>query len=108
MRLSPSDPFTPFCLHGLGRAYYYGGDYPAAVAAARQLCRSYPSFQPAYRTLVVAACYAHMGRLDEVRAIVAHLRTITPVVVPDFLPWRNAEHRELLLSGLRLATAETE
>jgi hypothetical protein len=47
-----------------------------------------------------------MGRLDEARAIVAQLRTITPQVVPNFLPWRNAEHRELLLSGLRLAAGE--
>jgi adenylate cyclase len=54
IRLSPSDPFTPFCLHTLGRAYYYGGDYPAAVATARQLCRSYPNFQAAYRTLIAA------------------------------------------------------
>jgi hypothetical protein len=61
---------------------------------------------PSYR--VLAACYAHMGRLDEARAIVAQLRTITPVVVPDFLPWHNPDDRELLLSGLRLAMGEGE
>ena len=47
-----------------------------------------------------------MGRLDEARAIVARLRAITPVVVPNERPWRNPEHRDLLLSGLRLAMDE--
>jgi hypothetical protein len=35
-------------------------------------------------------------------AIVAHPRAITPLVVPSDLPFRNPEHRELWLSGLRL------
>jgi hypothetical protein len=47
-----------------------------------------------------------MGRLDEARAIVARLRAITPLVMPGDLPWRNPEHRELFLSGLRLAVGE--
>jgi adenylate cyclase len=58
-----------------------------------------------YRLL--ASCYAHMGRLDEAREIVRRLRAITPVVVPSVIPYRNPEHRELLLSGLRLAAGET-
>jgi hypothetical protein len=58
-----------------------------------------------YRYL--GACYAHMGRLDEARAIVAKLRAITPLVVPSDLPYRNPEDRELFLSGLRLAAGET-
>ena len=57
-----------------------------------------------YRLL--ASCYAHMGRLDEARAIVERLRTITSVVVPSVIPYRNPEHRELFLSGLRLAAGE--
>jgi hypothetical protein len=47
-----------------------------------------------------------MGRLDEARAIIARLRAITPRVVPADLPYRNPEHRELFLSGLRLAAGE--
>jgi hypothetical protein len=49
-----------------------------------------------------------MGRLDEAREIVERLRAITPVVVPSFIPYRNPEHRELFLSGLRLAAGEAE
>jgi adenylate cyclase len=44
-----------------------------------------------------------MGRFDEAREIVARLRAITPVVIYDLSFLRNAEHRELFLSGLRLA-----
>ena len=44
-----------------------------------------------------------MGRLDDAREIVARLRAITSVVIPDATFLRNAEHRELFLSGLRLA-----
>jgi adenylate cyclase len=47
-----------------------------------------------------------MGRLDEARAIVARLRAITALVVPNDVPFRNPEDRELFLSGLRLAAGE--
>jgi Tetratricopeptide repeat len=63
-----------------------------------------PSYPSPYRYL--AACYAHMGRLDDAREIVAELRAITAVVVPNASPLRNAEHRELFLSGLRMAAGE--
>ena len=57
-----------------------------------------------YRWLV--ACYAHMGRLEEARAALARLRAISSVVIPDANNLRNPEHRELFLSGLRLAIGE--
>jgi hypothetical protein len=47
-----------------------------------------------------------MGRLDEAREVVRRLRAVTPVVVPKVTPLRNPEHRELYLSGLRLAAGE--
>jgi adenylate cyclase len=54
----------------------------------------------------LAVCYAHMGRLEEARAVVQRLKAITPVVIGDFSRFRNPEHRELFLSGLRLAAGE--
>jgi len=67
--------------------------------------QEHPGFAPTYRFL--AACYVHMGRLDDARNIVQRLRTITPLIVPkDAMHWRNPEHRELYLSGLRLAADE--
>ena len=53
-----------------------------------------------------AACYAHLGRLDEARATVAKVRALTPLLTPTNLPYRNPEDRELYLSGLRLAAGE--
>jgi hypothetical protein len=65
-----------------------------------------PLFPNPYRYL--AACYAHMGLLDEARAMIARLRAIVPEVMVDLpLPYRNPQHRELFLSGLRLAMGET-
>jgi TolB-like protein len=63
-----------------------------------------PSAPQPYRYL--AACYAHMGRLDEAREIIERLRTIVPVIIPDVSYLRNPEHRELVLSGLRLSMGE--
>ena len=56
---------------------------------------------------VLAACYAHMGRLDDAREIMERLRAITSLVIPDASYLRNPEHRELFFSGLRLAAGET-
>jgi hypothetical protein len=47
-----------------------------------------------------------MGRLDEARAVIARLRVLTSEVLPRDPPFRNSEHRELFLSGLRLAAGE--
>ena len=56
-----------------------------------------PSYPPPYRHL------AAFSRLDAARDTVARLRIITSVVIPDTSFLRNPEHRELYLSGLRLA-----
>jgi adenylate cyclase len=63
-----------------------------------------PTYPEPYRTL--AACYAHMGRLDEAQEVVERLRNITPLVMPTFSFLRNPEQRELFLSGLRLAAGD--
>ena len=54
-----------------------------------------------YRYL--AACYAHMGRLDEAREMVKRVRAITPLVIEDLAYIRDPEQRAIVLSGLRLA-----
>ena len=47
-----------------------------------------------------------MGRLDEAREIFEQVQAVTAVAIPDLAYLRNAEHRELYLSGLRLAAGE--
>jgi hypothetical protein len=49
-----------------------------------------------------------MGLLGEVREVVARLRALTPLVVPDASYLRDAGQRALWLSGLRLAAGETD
>ena len=88
----------------MGVAYFFKRQFDEAAAKLLLAIQDHPGYPAPYRFL--AACYAHMGRLDEARAIVARLRAITPLVVPSDLPWRNPEDRELFLSGLRLAMDE--
>jgi len=88
----------------IGTAHFLSRRFNEAVPKLLLAIQENPSYPSPYRSL--AACYAHMGRLDEARAVVARLRAITPQLLPSDLPFRNAEHRELLLSGLRLAAGQ--
>jgi adenylate cyclase len=91
-------------LYLMGAAYFFKRRFDDAAAKLLLSIQDHPGFPGSYRFLT--SCYAHTGRLDEARAIVAKLRAITPLVIPRDLPWRNPEHRKLLLSGLRLAAGE--
>jgi TolB-like protein len=102
LRLSPRLVGQPLSL--LGLAYFFKRRFDEAAEKLVLAIQDHPGFPSAYRHL--AACYAHMGRLDDARAIVARLRAITHLVVPSDLPFRNPEDRELYLSGLRLAAGE--
>jgi TolB-like protein/class 3 adenylate cyclase len=103
LRLSPRER-VGVPLNAMGMAYFVKRQFDEAASKLLLSIQDDPGFPFPYRTL--AACYAHMGRLDEARAIVARLRAIIPHVVPSDLPFRNPEDRELLLSGLRLAMGE--
>jgi adenylate cyclase len=88
----------------IGIAHFLSRRFDEAVPKLLLANQEDPSYSQPYRYL--AACYAHMGRLDEAHAILARLRAITTLIVPSDVPYRNAEHRELFLSGLRLAAGE--
>ncbi|MGH7060094.1 MAG: tetratricopeptide repeat protein [Stellaceae bacterium] len=103
LRLSPRDRLGVFGLP-LGTAYFFNKQFDDAAAILLASLEQAPGFAVPYRFL--ASCYAHMGRLDEAREIVTRLKTITPIVVPSVLPYRNPEDRELFLSGLRLAAGD--
>ena len=103
MRLSPRARIrTPFAV--VGQSHFLRRRFDEAVPKLLLAIQDDPSDPVPYR--VLAACYAHMGRLGDAREIVERLRAITSVVIPDASYLRNPEHRELLLSGLRLATTE--
>jgi tetratricopeptide (TPR) repeat protein len=103
VRLSPRARVGPSLLV-IGAAHFLSRRFDEAIPRMLLAIQEDPSFSLPYRWL--AACYAHMGRLDEAQEIAARLRAITSVVRPDAGFLRKAEHRELLLSGLRLAASE--
>jgi adenylate cyclase len=100
LRLSPRAR-VGLSLGVTGQAHFLSRRFDEAVPKLLLAIQENPTVPQTYRTL--AACYAHMGRLDDAREIVEQLRVITPVVISGTSHLRNPEHRELLLSGLRLA-----
>ena len=68
--------------------------------------QQHPDWVPTNRFL--AACYAHLGELDDAKMMIKQLRTLTPVVLPKADHWRDPEQREFYLSGLRLAISATD
>src|SRR5262249_50524567 len=97
LRLSPRARVrTSFSAMGL--AYFLNRRFDEAVPKLLLAIQEDPSFLAPHRTL--AACYAHMGRLNQARDVIERLRAITRAVFPDVSYLRNPEHRELFLSGL--------
>jgi adenylate cyclase len=103
LRLSPRARIDS-SLTNLGLAYFLCRRFNEAVQKLLLVIQADPGNPTPYR--ILAACYAHMGRLDAAQEVIAGLRVITPVVIADVSYLRNPKHRELYLSGLRLAAGE--
>ena len=103
LRLSPHDGVGSVT-HQIGFALFLSRRFEEAIPKLLLASQNDPNSPVPYR--VLAACYAHLGRLAEARATLVRLRAITPHVMPEISHWRNPEHRELYLSGLRLAAGE--
>jgi len=100
MRLSPRSR-VGWGTTWIGAAQFLRGRFDEGAAMLKLAIREDPSFPDPYRFL--AACYAHMNRLDKARQVVAQLRKITPEPMPDTTHMRNDGQREMLVAGLRLA-----
>jgi TolB-like protein len=103
LRLSPRAR-SGTSLTTIGVAHLVSRRFDEAVPKLLLAIQDDPSHPQTYRAL--AACFAHMGRLDDAREIVTRLRAITSAVIHDLSFLRNPEHREIFLSGLRLAAGE--
>ena len=103
-RLSPLGPQWVLTT-GIGTGHMFCGRLEVAVPFLQLAIQENPSYPHSYRFL--ASCYAHLGRMDDARQVVARLRVITPAIVPKVTPYRNPSHREMFLYGLRLAADET-
>ena len=89
----------------IGAALFFSRRFEEAVPRLHVAIEERPIFPTPYR--ILAACYAHMGLLDEAQATIARLRALTPEVIPTYpLPFRDPGHRELYLSGLRRVLGE--
>jgi len=103
LRLSPRERTgTPLSL--IGEAHFFKREFDEAASKLLLSVQENPGYPHSYR--VLAACYAQMGRLDEARAIIARLRSITPRLVPSAAQLRSPADRELFLSGLCVAAGE--
>jgi adenylate cyclase len=103
LRLSPRAR-VGLSLSVIGQAHFLSRRFDEAVPKLLLAIQENSTLPQPYRFL--AACYAHMGRLDEARGVIARLRSITPAVMGGATPFRHPELRELFLSGLRLAAGE--
>jgi adenylate cyclase len=103
LRLSPRGGIGAV-FNVIGGALFVSRRFDEAIPKLLLAIQDAPSFPQPYRLL--AACYAHLERLDEAREMIARLRAITPLVVTSGVQFRKSEHRELYLSGLRLAAGE--
>jgi adenylate cyclase len=103
MRLSPRASLGA-SLNVIGGGLFYCRRFAEAIAATLRMIQQDPTYPQAYGSL--AASYAHLGRIAEARDVIRQLRAIVPDIMPDLRHMRNPEHRELLLSGLRMALDE--
>jgi adenylate cyclase len=105
LRLDPRDPRGETSLPK-GIAHFFARRLDQARTMLLLSLQENPGWVPTSRWL--AACYAHLGELDEAKMIIKRLRALTPVVLPSADHWRDPEQREFFLSGLRLAMSATD
>lgn len=105
IRLNPRDLHWAQ-LTGIGIAHFFLGRIDESEEMLLSALQQNPAYPLANRFL--ASCYAHVGRLDEARAVVARLRAITPNVIPETTNYRDRTHNDLFLSGLRMAASQRE
>ena len=103
LRLSPRIRMGTLS-YQIGLAHFLSHRFEEAVVKILDAIQDRPNNPQAYRAL--ASCYAHLGRMNQARQTIERLRLINPIVVPPLNHFRDPEHRELFLSGLRLATGE--
>ena len=104
LRLNPLEPQSG-TLMATGVAHFFARRLDQARTMLLLSLQHHPDWVPTNRFL--AACYGHLGQLDEAKIIIRRLRALTPVVLPNADNWRDPEQREFYLAGLRLVMGET-
>jgi adenylate cyclase len=105
MRLDPRMTRRAFHLTGLGMCHFFEQRFDEAARFLEDSFRELPTYP--LTGWFLAACYARMGRLHEAREFAAR-HGIVPggawLAIHRLLG--HAAHRDMALSGLRLATGE--
>jgi TolB-like protein/tetratricopeptide (TPR) repeat protein len=105
MRLSPLDPFFYFFHSWLARGQFVAARYEEAAASAEKALRGHPDHLSAL--LLGTAVYALLGRLDEARRLLAHLRALHPHIrvstFRDIAPFQRPADLAAYEEGLRNA-----
>jgi adenylate cyclase len=103
IRLNPRPP--SHYLQILGACYQMSGRCEKAVAVLHRLLDKNPKHMPAQ--LILASCYALLGRDEEAREVAAEITRIQPnfslASYATRLPHKNQADRELIVNSLRKA-----
>ena len=91
---------------GIATAHFFARRLDVAAGMLQVSLKEYPTWGPCLRLL--AACYAHLGRLEDACEIVTKLMQVTPVLIPSTEHWRVPDQRQFYLDGLRRAAGAAE
>jgi hypothetical protein len=105
MRLSPLDPFFYSFHSWRSRAHFIAGRYEEAAASAENALRGHPDYVSAL--CVGTAAHALLGRVDDARKLLAHLRELRPQLklsmLKDYAPFQRPSDLAAYEEGLRKA-----
>jgi TolB-like protein len=105
MRLSPQDSHLFLMQTAIAAAHYFSGRYTEASTWAEQALRENPDYLSALRFM--AASCAMLGRQEQARKAMTHLRGLDPALrisnLSQLTPFRRAEDVDRWTEGLRLA-----
>ncbi len=103
LRLSPSDPQASFLLNGMAMCHLVLGSPEEAFECASKAEAVSPNIDVTYY-IIISAC-GYLGREQEAKRTIKKLLTLAPgLTVSNFgprMPFRNAEHLDILLEGFR-------
>jgi adenylate cyclase len=110
LRLDPSDPLISHTLAALGLSYFLLRKFEDAILFAGKALRADPGNVRAHHRLV--ASLGHLGRIEEASAALRELLRWQPDFSKGYIdaayPFKNPEHQDLILEGLRKAGWEGE
>jgi TolB-like protein/class 3 adenylate cyclase len=108
VRLSPLDPLLFFAQTGIAYAHFMAGRYDDGLSWARSAVLLRPNFPNTQ--LILAACHAMSGRVEEARAVCACLMQVKPAlrISRNKTKFRRAEDIERMLQACRIAGIPVE